>query len=148
MVAAAAGTATSAGAGIAEHFISKSKLESAQEVLEADKKLTKNIENKKAEVDVKVEELSNLLRLSKEEVFGALLMSAVPGRGFNQMNELMLFNFLVSATMMGAMLRLSFQSGSVIGKGMGAFAEVSLEGFSKLLGTVLKGNILVSNFRL
>ncbi|XP_052786655.1 uncharacterized protein LOC128221970 isoform X2 [Mya arenaria] len=138
MAAAAAGTATSAGAEIAEHFISKGKLESAQEVLEADKKLTKKIEDKKAEVDAKVKELSNLLRLSKEEVFGALLMSAVPGRGFVHMNDERVFKMLVSAGLL-PLVHLTFRGQSVIGKGMAAFEEVSLAGISKVLGSLLTG---------
>ncbi|XP_052801769.1 uncharacterized protein LOC128232319 [Mya arenaria] len=139
IAAAFTGTATSTGAGFVGQYISSNKINDVQKILDADNQLIKEIEDKKAVVDVKVLELSKVLHLSEHEVFGALLMSSLPRiRGFVRMDNITVFQLVVSTGLVG-MLHLSFQSGSIAVKGMGAFAVVSLKGLSKVLGAMAKG---------
>ncbi|WAR01473.1 hypothetical protein MAR_008031, partial [Mya arenaria] len=140
IAAAFTGTATSTGAGFVGQYISSNKINDVQKILDADNQLIKEIEDKKAVVDVKVLELSKVLHLSEHEVFGALLMSSLPRiRGFVRMDNITVFQLVVSTGLVG-MLHLSFQSGSIAVKGMGAFAVVSLKGLSKVLGAMAKGS--------
>ena len=76
---AVTGGATSAGAEIAEKYISKDKLESAQNVLNEDAELSKRIESVKLKLDSKTRELSRKLNLNFEQVQGALLMTTMIG---------------------------------------------------------------------
>ena len=133
IVGAVAGGTTSAGAGIADVVISKGKMESAQKVLQDDKKLTKKIEDKRADVNIKVAELSKRLGRPTEEVFGSLLMSSMSGIGVG-------IGSLIFKAASESLITLSFKGGSGVAKGLGSLAKVSVEGFAEALGTVFGGN--------
>lgn len=136
---AVAGGATTAAEGITEHFISEGKLQGAQTVLDADAEQAEKIEAKKAELDSKAQDLSSRLNLSFEQVLGALLMTSISDDVFRPENQLAILKVLTSSAILANMLNQSFGVGSVLGKKMMTFAEVSLKATTEAVKTVLKG---------
>ena len=141
-----AGAVTSSGADVVGQYISRDKMEKAQKKLKEEAKLSEEIEQKKAKLDGMVDRLSYSLNLDRDQVLGILFLTNLvsrlvfarrPGRMLRGTGTSVLMFYTVVSGLTLMLTRVSFEA---VGKGMTKTAvNISLKGFTKVVGSVLKG---------
>ena len=139
-----AGAVTSSGADIVGQYISKGKIEAAQKIMDEEAKLSSEIEEKKAKLDKMVDRLSASLELDRDQVLGILFLTnfishlqlgRFPGRLSPATSMLLMTSLMAGTTFL--LSRITVES---VGKGMTkTVINISLEGVTKVVGSVLKG---------
>ena len=128
--------------GIGQH-LSKTKMEKAQKIMDEEAKHSKEIEEKKAELDKTVERLGKLLKLDRDQVLGMLFMAnlladmgILPNRLAADTAKLFLYSgstvFLISGIALETM-------GQEMTK---LIMKVSVQNILEIVGAVLQGMAL------